>query len=430
MQTMESHPVVAPPRRTDYMTIAQLVVSGLGFAIALLTAGVLALAGAINLFGEVGQPTSTNLMFGMAWISLLIAILAVPSILFSIQRLSGREVFPWLARYPRNSFRLATLLLLVWPLVLLLGNLLSSGSSLAWLLLPPLQLLAAGIPTWWLIEIARRNLRSGSRQRGWGLVNFSMFISTPALMVIELIAMGVLLVLFIMWASTQPELIRELERLAERLVTVQADPEAVLQMLSPYLLNPWVIFSAFAITAGLVPLIEEFLKPLAIWLLAGRRLTPSEGFVAGVLCGGAFGLVESLFYLTNPTGDGWAVLAAGRAGTILLHISTTALVGWAMAKTWQTGAYLRLAAAYLAAVALHGLWNGMAIFSALPSLVQNPAEDMRLIYNLSKAAPFGIALLAVLLFALLIGINRYLRNQSKGTAFAVEPANGPLEPIP
>lgn len=430
MQSLEGQPAAQASRRTDYMTIAQLAVSALGLAFSVLSAGFIGLMGLATLFSESSRAENTRALLGMAWIGLLVGILTIPSILFSIQRLSGREVFPWLAHFPRNSFRLATLLLMVWPLVLLIGNLVSSDSSLDWLLLPPLQLLAAGIPAWWFIEIARRNLLSGSKQRGWGLVNFSIFITTPVLMVVEIIAIVILVILFAVWISMQPGLLGQLQQLMENIQNSQSSPEAILDLLSPFLKNPWVIFSALAVTAGLVPLIEEMFKPLAIWLLIGRRLSPSEGFVAGVLCGGAFALIESLFYLSNPSGQGWASLAAGRAGTILLHITTTALVGWAMAKAWQTGAYLRLGAAYLAAVGLHGLWNGMAILSSLPVILQNPPENLRLLYDLSKAAPVGIAVLAVLMFALLLGINRYLRNQSNGAALAVEPAQGPLEPTP
>lgn len=390
--------------RTDYLTIAQIAISVLGLGLSLLSAGGLAVLGLILLFGEVVDRASVNLVFSTAWISLLVAVLAVPSICFSIQRLRGMDFSP---RLPSGGLRLATLLLLVWPLILLLGNLISGDDSLAWLLLPPLQLLAVGIPTWWLIELARHKLYSGSRQRGWGLINFSVFITTPAMMVVEIIVFLVLLIGFAVWASTQPAVLETLESLAERMADSPTDPDSVMRLLAPYLQNPWLILGILSVTSVLVPFIEEFFKPLAIWLFAGRQLTPAEGFVAGVLCGAGFALVESLFYLSNPVGDGWALLAAGRAGTILLHITTTALVGWAMASAWRDGNYLRLGLSYLLAVGLHGLWNGLAVLSGLAVATENTPAYMRF---LGDAAPFGIAALGLLLIVFLWWNNRRLQS--------------------
>lgn len=390
-----------PTAKPDYLSIAQLSVSGLGLVLSLVTALGMAIFGAINLI-DGSNLTSITTLFSTLWISLLMAGLAVPSIVYSIRRLGGRS--PALPEV--RSFRLVSMLILVWPLILLLGNLVAGQPRLAWIFLPPLQLLAVGIPALWLVEITRHKLPVKSPQRGWGLVNFSIFITTQVLMVVEILALLVIFVLLGIWISSQPELMRLVERLAQRLVNAPASMDDVLEIIRPYLQNPLLIFGALAVVSGLIPLIEELLKPLALWMLAGRRLSPAEGFVAGGLCGAAFGLVESLFYLSNPFEEGWALLAVGRAGTVLLHTATSALVGWGMAYAWQKGAYLRLALSYLLAVFLHGLWNALSLvsgFSGAPAGLQHSS-------GLVSFAPFGVAFLALLLLLLLWTGNGYLQK--------------------
>jgi hypothetical protein len=413
---MQTLPGPSEPRR-DYLSIAQLTVSGLGLVLSLVAAAGLALFGLIQLTGSSTDRTNITGLFSMAWISLLAAVLTVPSILYSIQRLGGRA--PALPR--ANSFRLASTLMLIWPLALFLGNVVSNQPRIAWLLLPPLTLLVVGLPTWWLFELVRRKLPSGSRQRGWGLNNFSIFITTPLLMIIEVLVLVALLVLFAFWASTQPQIMNILQGLVERLSRVQPTPDAILEIAGPYLQNPLVILGGLAIIAGLVPMIEELFKPLAMWALVGHRLTPAEGFVAGGLCGASFALIESFFYLSNPTGGGWAFLAIARAGTELLHITASALVGWGLASAWHDRAYLKLAGTYLLAVLLHGSWNAFSVLTGLAAAINNPSANLRPFIDLGKFAPLGLGLLVLLLFALLLTINRHLQVSSVPQPASIPP---------
>jgi len=407
--------------RFDLITIAQLAISGLGMALSLLAAGFLGLMGLIMLFGESGEPESMNALFAMSAISLFASLIAMPSFIYSLQNPLGRMLLPRLTMARVRGMRISTLLLLIWPLVLLLGNFAMQQVTFSWLLLPPLLLLAAGIPAWWLIEIARRGLPSGSRQRGWGLVNFSIFITTPLLMIVEIMAIAVVVMLIAVWIGAHPEILNSLQQFSQRMANSPLDTEAIMELIAPFMRNPWVIFGIISLTAGVVPLIEELIKPLAVWLLAGRRPSPAEGFVAGVLCGAGFGMIESMLYLSNPTGESWALLAAGRAGTIMLHITTTALVGWAMALAWRDGAYARLGGVYLLAVAIHGLWNGLAVLTGFSVLLESAPENMRLLYELSRIAPFGVSALAVAIFGLLLWSNNFLRTQTGRAVLPVEP---------
>ena len=112
--------------------------------------------------------------------------------------------------------------------------------------------------------------------------------------------------------------------------------------------SPAVVASVFVYIAVLVPLIEEILKPIGVWLLAGRKLTPVDGFMAGVLSGAGYALFENLFL--SSSGEQWMSVVLARVGTGAVHMFTTSLVGWGLASAWGQGRYLRLALSFALAV--------------------------------------------------------------------------------
>src|SRR4030067_2197270 len=103
------------------------------------------------------------------------------------------------------------------------------------------------------------------------------------------------------------------------------------------------------------------------WCLGGSRLPPAEGFTAGILCGAGYALVESLI-LSVDGGEQWVSLVFARIGTAVVHPLTSGLTGWALAYAWRENRYLRLGAAYLGAVLLHGLWNGLTMLILITDL--------------------------------------------------------------
>jgi RsiW-degrading membrane proteinase PrsW (M82 family) len=177
-----------------------------------------------------------------------------------------------------------------------------------------------------------------------------------------------------------------------------------------------VIFAAFAFGAVIVPLIEEALKPLGVWFLAGSRLTPAEGFAAGALCGAGYALLESLLLSSNG-GTEWVSLAFARIGTGVIHILTSALTGWALASAWAERRYLRLGAAYLGAVLIHGLWNGLTVLMVVAGLSQalgEPADPA--LAQIGEWAPYGLVALAVIGLAALMWANWRLRGGLKAAS--------------
>jgi RsiW-degrading membrane proteinase PrsW (M82 family) len=187
----------------------------------------------------------------------------------------------------------------------------------------------------------------------------------------------------------------------------ETNEEMILKLIAPYISNPLVIAAALGYIAVFVPLIEELFKPLAVWIFARKIESPAQGFAMGLLSGASFALVESL----NASGAGtesWPVIVTIRAGTSMLHIMATGLVGWGIVSAFRERRILRLVAAYLSAVLIHGIWNACAVgagFSMVGEVIGNPEW----LVNILPATAGGMFVLAVGMFLLLAVANKKMR---------------------
>ena len=399
-----------PPEKR-WQTILALILSALGiiyFLVQVWGGGMLWLVNLIDPQTGVAENIPNGLL---VWASLLSALLLVPVFWLSFNRLAGKPA-PALLDGQRPHVRvILRVSLLAWPLVLALGWLVAGRPGLAVWLLGPINILAAGIPVVWIYALAQRRLEAGPIERKWRIFGFSLTVSPVVIVLAEVLALAVLgiaaLVLVLVLASLNPSFSQELETLVQQ-ISASQDVEVILQLLEPYLMRPAVIFGALAVLSGIIPLIEEILKPLALWGLAGRDLTDQEGFVAGLLSGAGFALLENLLYFTNIlTAEGWLFMVIGRAGTGVLHMFSSGLVGWALARAWRSGKWPFLGGMTLLAVAFHGLWNAFALLGGLgPSLVYgtNPTLGQQLLFYLPLILLFLIEVSALVL------INRHFRK--------------------
>jgi hypothetical protein len=172
-----------------------------------------------------------------------------------------------------------------------------------------------------------------------------------------------------------------------------------------------VIYGVFAFGAGIVPLIEELLKPIGVWLLAGARPSPAQGFAAGVLCGAGYALFESMTLASNP--QGWAGLVFARIGTGVIHVYTAGLTGWAISLAWRDGRYLRLGAAYLTACLIHSLWNTLALLASFSQLAGPQVDEpgLALLQRAGSVAPYALVVMALLMLTGLLRSNRFLHRE-------------------
>ena len=340
----------------------------------------------------------------------LIGLLLIPSAGYAYLRLVGRATeVPWQS----PPWLRPTLLIFALPLVLLLGYVISPHKLLAMVFLPPVHILAIGIPILWLAYLAVRDLPQGTPQRQWGILGSGSVLAPSLILVLEVVVLFGGLVGWILSISGNPNALSELYNLAQRLEQAQqtgGSPELVVRLLAPYLRNPAVIFSAFAFGTVIVPVIEETLKPLGVWFLVGSHLKPAEGFTAGILCGAGYALAESLV-LSSGGGAEWVSLVFARMGTSVVHILTSGLTGWGLALAWSESRYIRLGAAYLCAVLIHGLWNGFTMLMVVASLSQvMGTPEAGWLALADQVAPYGLIVLSLAGLSALLWINGLLRR--------------------
>jgi hypothetical protein len=100
------------------------------------------------------------------------------------------------------------------------------------------------------------------------------------------------------------------------------DPQFFESFFKELLASPLVISAIFLTVGLLMPLMEELLKPLGLWALRKRLLTPAEGFSGGLICGAGFALIESATMIAqNGGGSDWGQMVLLRIGTSLLHMT-------------------------------------------------------------------------------------------------------------
>lgn len=388
-------------------SVLQLGFSLLGISILWSGAFILVLIGLIQLVlpAEAQGNSTIPLLLGSSGV--MIGLLLVPSVVYPLQRLLGHRPSRLV---PTSPWLRPTLLIFALPLLLLAGWWISQQGAALQLILPIFHVPAIGIPILWLSYLAVRDLPLGSPQRAWGLLGSGSVLAPLFILFAEVLVLLAGVITWSIWMSGQPGMLDELSILAERLRQAGNSPQLIAHIISPYLKDPLVIFSAFTFAAVIVPLIEEAIKPLGVWFLAGSRLTPAEGFTAGILCGAGYALVESLT-LSADSGNDWVSLVFARIGTAVVHILTSGLTGWALASAWREKRYFRLGVTYLGAVLLHGLWNGLTMLIVIADLSLPAAQlGQDLLSQAYQIVPYGLVGLAIAGLATLLWINVRLRR--------------------
>jgi hypothetical protein len=391
--------------RLHVSSLLQLLLSGAGLAVS-----AAAVLGSVGLAFYLSRENTdvvriqAGALVALAWISAVFGLAALPSLYHAGRRLLDPDR-PQPAAPGR--FRMASFALLVWPLLLAAGYALQKADGPVWLFVP-LHALATILPLWWLVEFCARGLAGSTPQRRWGALNFGLFVSNPLALVLELVGgLGALFAVGVFLAS-QPELLQQLEDFRSQIFAFQNDPAAMNEFLAPFFSDPRILLLILLGAAGLVPLLEELTKPLAVWAMGGRKITPSEGFVLGAVAGAAFALQETLLVAANADASTWLTIMIGRTGTGVLHISTTALMGRAIAQVWDGGGGLRLAGSYLLVVAMHAFWNTFSVLSGFGGFFSGSGLFSQTVRVLGQVSPVMLALLAGGFLLLLWDTNRRL----------------------
>ncbi len=292
-------------------------------------------------------------------------------------------------------------------LALLIGHLVWDNSSINWLVLPLLTIPAVTLPIWTITGLGARNLSLGSRWRMWSALGISLTATPFVLFMLEIMIVVFIFIFIIVYAALNPDMAAEFERFSTQFAYLDMQSEEALRQIVPYLMKPVVIIPVVVFIAMIIPFIEELLKPLAVWLLAGKLDSEAQGFAFGALCGAGFALWET-FNVSGQMNE-WGILLFTRVGTGLLHITTSALMGGAIYLAVRERRYMRLLGTYLLAVLLHGLWNACAITTSF-SAVALTYTQLDGYEPIQWASGIGLIVLAIGLLILLVASNRKLQK--------------------
>ncbi|HEX7555145.1 MAG TPA: PrsW family glutamic-type intramembrane protease, partial [Leptolinea sp.] len=397
--------------KTHLPSLGMLFLSGGSAFIAVSSAAGLALFGLVDYLAGSTSIGEAQTLFSVSCAASLVFILLLPSTILAGLRLAGRSIPGW---HSSLWYRVSNLAFVLIPGMIGFGFIAAQNARLAALILPWIQLAVIGIPLWWLLETGMQGLPSLSSQRGWGIFSFSVTTTMPIVMVVEILILLIIgAAIFIGLRVFSPDSIQQLNLTVQRLANANIDRETIIRILRPYLSQPIIIFGFFAITAGVIPLLEEFLKPLALWFFSSRPLSAREGFMGGLICGASFALLESLLAIAEPAAAVWSFVAIGRVGTCILHTTASGLVGWGLGSAWSERKYLRLAGAYAMAVLFHSLWNISALMAELRQLAQFSPLLIRQFEGYIQAAPIALLILALSMILVIKKANLELRKTSQ-----------------
>jgi formylglycine-generating enzyme required for sulfatase activity/RsiW-degrading membrane proteinase PrsW (M82 family) len=304
------------------------------------------------------------------------------------------------------------LFLIVFAVVLGLGNVLLNFHVAEEFLFPPLFMLGAALPTVGVVAWVGRRLGWPItwRQGALALVAGSTLSIFVAILLETLVPYLVFL------------LVAPLEFLSYSFGDVFASGGP--DILERLFFSPLIIVFLF-VTALEAPIPEEFAKALGVTFFGRQRISNErKALMVGLACGAGFAILENMLYeglYAQYSGWSWGGITLLRGLGAVLHPIGTALVALGWFRMRESG-ISTLFKAYLAAVGLHTLWNGgFAVFVYLTGLDYYGGLGPSLsIYGLAIEV-----LLVVFLIALSLGLWWLLRRLVAGLAEGIEPDLAP-----
>jgi hypothetical protein len=354
---------VEPKAGRDWRSILLAIASTGGAIMAVAMAViVVVIQAAMTLRGNQQNPP---LIYGVLLASaiLFVGALLIPGAYYSIQRLIGEEVAVN-ATKPMN-IGAGFLIAFVWLGITALTQIFYGNAFLRWIT-PPLYILSIGLPVYFFARLAIGGLNAGSKQRTWGALGTGMILGPSLASLIELMLVALLLFGVAVYLAFHPELMSVLNTIRAQ-INNASNPDDILTLISPYLLNPIIIALALLFFSAVAPLVEETAKSLTVWTVFDHLASPAQGFVIGALSGAGFGLVESLLASVQPDSS-WATTLIVRGGSSMMHIVAASLTGWGIAWFRTTKRPARMIGMYALAMFLHSLWNACVVLMVMGSV--------------------------------------------------------------
>lgn len=395
---------VPSQRKFDWLTAGQfsfsLLIGLFLISSSLVSYLLMSLRGAIGGIPIADSQLGSSLLFsaGLGFAGTLM----IPSIYYSGLRLFGKT------SRGKKAWSGSGWLGFTIPGLIFLGYLSQSNPSWGIFVLPLFHILTNGAAIFWLLYVVKRNLPEQSAQRFWGVFGSGLTLAPLIALVVELLILvffGILLWIFI---QSQPELKQDFLILLDHFQQSSIPPGIFERTTSRLFETPGIAGGVFIYIAVLIPVVEELIKPVAIWLLPGRKLSQGDGFLLGAVSGAGYALFENLTIAAET--EIWTFVMISRLGTAAIHMLTTALVGWGIASAKTEKRYWRLLMAFVAAITLHGVWNGLNILTALVEFPPLQTNLGTFTLNFAGYAPAGLLILALgALFGLIWANSRFQR---------------------
>jgi len=303
-------------------------------------------AGSDTIIGQLSNRTVFLWAYTCGFVALMAFIGAVDSIL----RLSSKAKHP-----KRKQAGWLRFIILLFPFILWAVEAWKYSIILPDWIFSSLIFLGVLIPVVWLLRMASGQLWGQHKGRDASVISFSSSVTMPLIMLVQLILIFITILVLAGLSPVGffkvPETMRETEELLN---------------------SPLVLLALTVFVAVVAPVMEELFKTLAVWSLEGLDISDGDGYVAGMMSGAAFALVEGMLYAAQTAiapGNDWLYFLLGRFGGTLIHIFNGGLIGWALTKTWRDRKLARLLLIYLLTFIIHGLWNLAVVQTQLiPSL--------------------------------------------------------------
>lgn len=323
-------------------------------------------------------------------VSIFLAVggLGLPLAWHAWQRMRGRARAAW---QTPGWWLAASGALIV--LMMVCGQLSISLNWLPTLVLAPLQPLIFIAAAAVVLTFTAGGWNGLSRLRAWGHLISGAWLSVVLSFVAEVLIIALTgLVVLVALAIVAPDQFAEVMQLLRSIM----EENVAVERLIGWAMHPWVIVLALFVGSIVVPMIEELLKPIGVILLIGRRPAPMAAFVGGMMGGLGFAVTETLGNLVTIA-DPWLVLIMARMGTLVMHSLTAGLVGWGWGQMAAKRPW-RWVGAYAGAVAIHGLWNGLAVATVFIGLYFQRTPQP----NTALAAILGLVMMICLFTFLLL----------------------------
>ena len=329
-----------------------------------------------------------------------VGICALPTCIMSARALVGQSPLP--PRPVASSWLVCIALL---PLTLALGHFAFTRGFFSDLIGPPAHILTALVPALIAILVIRRHGPSYSPRRVWGQFLIGLWAIPFTSLVFEILTIiPTMLAIALTLLSTGG---------GRQLLGILMNPDhwlesQIYETLFQTLGQPGVLWIILGYVVIVVPLIEEAAKTMAVWPFLRKGLSPASAFIGGAIGGAAYGLFEALF-LTQP-GPAWTTTMIARIGATVMHSFTAGISSWGLNQAVCNRNWNRFGRAYLVAVVMHALWNGIALGISFNSIAVeyqyfNLTPSMLTIINLG-----GVILRTLLSSLALIGLIRIPRK--------------------